>query len=71
MNKKSRLHIPRPSARPGEKPDFSYLNLSPAGSVDKPPIDSRTRDIENLSTELVRLINSGEILTAIDEAGIL
>jgi DNA repair photolyase len=29
MNKKSRLHIPRPSARPGDKPDFSYLDLSP------------------------------------------
>ena len=57
MNKKSRLHIPRPSARPGEKPDFSYLNLSPAGSVDKPPFDSRTRDIENLSIELVRVLD--------------
>ena len=57
MNKKSRLHIPRPSARPGEKPDFSYLNLSPAGSVDKPPFDSRTRDIDNLSVELVRVLD--------------
>ena len=57
MNKKSRLHIPRPSARPGEKPDFSYLNLSPAGNVDKPPFDSRTRDIENLSVELVRVLD--------------
>jgi len=57
MNKKSRLHIPRPSARPGEKPDFSYLNLSPAGSVDKPSIDARTRDIENLSLELVRVLD--------------
>ncbi len=57
MSKKSRLHIPRPSARPGEKPDFSYLNLTPAGSVDKPPIDARTRDIENLSLELVRVLD--------------
>ena len=32
--KKSRLHIPRPTARPGEKPDFSYLAVSDAGSVD-------------------------------------
>ncbi len=57
MNKKSRLNIPQPSARPGEKPDFSYLNLSPAGSVDKPSIDARTRDIENLSIELVRVLD--------------
>ena len=39
MAKKSRLHIPRPTARPGEEPDFSYLDLSPAGSVDKPALD--------------------------------
>lgn len=57
MNKKSRLHIPHPSARPGDKPDFGYLDLSPAGSVDKPPIDSRTRDIETLSSGLVRVLD--------------
>ena len=35
MANKSRLHIPKPTARPGDEPDFGYLNLSPAGSVDK------------------------------------
>ena len=57
MIQKSRLQIPRPTARPGEKPDFSYLDLSPAGSVDKPPIGSRTRDIEYLSNDLVRVLD--------------
>ena len=57
MANKSRLHIPRPSARPGDTPDFTYLNLSPAGSVDKPPIDARTREIEHLSNELVRVLD--------------
>ena len=57
MPNKSRLHIPRPSARPGETPDFSYLNLSPAGEIDRPPIDARTRDIEHLSFGLVRVLN--------------
>ncbi len=57
MANKSRLHIPRPTARPGEKPDFSYLNLSPAGSIDKPPVDARTRDMENLSHQLVRVLD--------------
>jgi 2-oxoisovalerate dehydrogenase E1 component alpha subunit len=56
-SKKSRLHIPRPTARPGEKPDFSYLDLAPAGEVDKPSIDSRTRDIEYLSSGLVRVLD--------------
>jgi len=57
MNRKSRLHIPHPTARPGDTPDFSYLNLSPAGSVDKPPIDARLRDIEQLSLHLVRVLD--------------
>ena len=57
MAKKSRLHIPRPSARPGDKPDFSYLNLAPAGGVDKPAIDARLRDIEHLSSGLVRVLD--------------
>ena len=57
MAKKSRLHIPRPSARPGDKPDFSYLNLSPAGSADKPAFDARTRDTEFLSSGLVRVLD--------------
>ncbi|MHC4229815.1 MAG: 3-methyl-2-oxobutanoate dehydrogenase (2-methylpropanoyl-transferring) subunit alpha, partial [Planctomycetota bacterium] len=52
MASKSKLHIPHPSARPGDKPDFSYLNLSPAGSAEKPPVDARTRDMEHLSLEL-------------------
>ncbi len=57
MIQKSRLQIPRPTARPGEEPDFSYLDLSPAGSVDRPPIGSRTRDIEYLSKGLVRVLD--------------
>jgi len=57
MVTKSRLHIPHPSARPGDKPDFSYLNLSPAGSVGKPSIDARPKDIENLSLDLVRVLD--------------
>jgi len=57
MTKKSRLHIPQPAARPGDEPDFSYLNLSPAGSIDKPSVGARTRDIEYLSSGLVRVLD--------------
>ena len=57
MAKKSRLHIPSPSARPGDKPDFSYLNLAPAGSADKPAVEARTREIEHLSYGLVRILD--------------
>ena len=57
MTRESRLHIPQPAARPGDEPDFSYLHLSPAGSVDKPAVDARTRDIEYLSHDLVRVLD--------------
>jgi len=57
MTEESRLHIPQPTARPGEKPDFSYLDLSPAGSVDKPPSDTRARDLEHLSSGLIRVLD--------------
>ena len=57
MITKSRLQIPRPNARPGEQPDFSYLDLSPAGSVDMPPHDARTRDIQHLSSGLIRVLD--------------
>ena len=55
--KKSRLHIPRPTARPGDTPDFSYLELSDAGTVERPSISARTRDTEYLSNGLVRVLD--------------
>jgi len=57
MTQKPYLHIPRPSARPGETPDFSYLNLSDAGAVDQPPIKEPAKNIEYLSHELVRVLD--------------
>jgi len=57
MSTKSRLHIPRPTARPGDKPDFSYLPLSGAGEIDKPPVDIPVREIEHLSLDLVRVLD--------------
>ncbi len=57
MSTKSRLHIPRPTARPGEKPDFRYLELSKAGEIDKPPVDVPVRDIDHLSLGLVRVLD--------------
>src|SRR5580692_1152261 len=57
MNKKSRLHLPSPPARPGQKPDFSYVHLSPAGAVPRPEVNARARDIESLAVELVRVLD--------------
>jgi 2-oxoisovalerate dehydrogenase E1 component alpha subunit len=57
MNKQSRLHLPRVPARPGEKPDFSYVDLSPAGAVPRPDVRARARDMMALSVELVRVLD--------------
>src|ERR1700759_100828 len=57
MNKQSRLHLPRAPARPGEVPDFSYVELSPAGAVMRPDVNARARDIESLSRDLVRVLD--------------
>jgi 2-oxoisovalerate dehydrogenase E1 component alpha subunit len=57
MTPKSRLHIPHPSARPGEAPDFSYLSLSEAGAVARPDGDSPASKIEYLAHELVRVLD--------------
>jgi 2-oxoisovalerate dehydrogenase E1 component alpha subunit len=57
MKKQSRLHLPRVPARPGEKPDFSYVDISPAGSVPRPEINARARDMMALSVDMVRVLN--------------
>ena len=57
MTPKSRLHIPHPSARPGDAPDFSYLLLSEAGAVARPASDSAASTIENLASGLVRVLD--------------
>lgn len=57
MNRTSRLHLPSAPARPGEAPDFSYLELSPAGAVRRPDVNARARDIGTLAVELVRVLD--------------
>ena len=57
MSKQSRLHLPRVPARPGEAPDFSYVQLSPAGAVPRPEINARARDMLSLSIDLVRVLD--------------
>src|SRR5215467_4562639 len=57
MAPRSRLHVPSPPARPGQEPDFSYLQLSPAGAVSRPDVTAAARDIENLPLELVRVLD--------------
>lgn len=57
MPRPSRLHVPRVPARPGEAPDFSYVRLSAAGAVARPDVIATPADIENLSVELIRVLD--------------
>ncbi len=54
---RSRLHVPRPPARPGEKPDFSYVGVSPAGAAARPDPNASLTDTEFLSREMVRVLD--------------
>jgi 2-oxoisovalerate dehydrogenase E1 component alpha subunit len=56
MKAPSRLHVPAVPARPGETPDFSYVRLSPAGSVSRPPVDVPVRDTVSLAEDLIRVL---------------
>ncbi|KVO46018.1 2-oxoisovalerate dehydrogenase [Burkholderia ubonensis] len=52
-----RLHVPEPTGRPGCQTDFSYLHLSPAGAVRRPPIDVAAADTADLARGLVRVLD--------------
>ena len=52
-----RLHVPEPSGRPGCTTDFSYLHVSPAGAVRKPPVDTSHFDTNDLAYSLVRVLD--------------
>lgn len=52
-----RLHVPEPTGRPGCHTDFSYLRLSDAGSVPKPPIDVAPIDTAPLAHQLIRVLD--------------
>jgi len=52
------LHVPAPPARPGDKPDFSYVALSPAGAVPRPdPTDPVKNIPPSLALDLVRVLD--------------
>lgn len=52
-----RLHVPEPSARPGQETDFAYLRLSRAGEVRMPPVDVAPVDTGEFASALVRVLD--------------
>ncbi|TFW34901.1 3-methyl-2-oxobutanoate dehydrogenase (2-methylpropanoyl-transferring) subunit alpha [Massilia horti] len=51
------LHVPEPTGRPGCKTDFSYLQLSPAGAVRRPPVDVPSPETMDLASSLIRVLD--------------
>lgn len=52
-----RLHVPEPTGRPGCATDFSYLMVSAAGEVRKPPIDTTASATRDLTEGLIRVLD--------------
>ena len=52
-----RLHVPEPSGRPGATTDFSYLRLSRAGEVRRPPVDLSASAASDMAYSLVRVLD--------------
>ncbi|MGH8805179.1 MAG: thiamine pyrophosphate-dependent enzyme, partial [Polaromonas sp.] len=57
QNQPLRLHVPEPTGRPGHETDFSYLHLSRAGEVRRPPVNALPADTGDLAYTLVRVLD--------------
>jgi 2-oxoisovalerate dehydrogenase E1 component alpha subunit len=52
-----RLNVPEPTGRPGRATDFSYLRVSEAGAVRRPPLDVLPADTADLANGLIRVLD--------------
>jgi 2-oxoisovalerate dehydrogenase E1 component alpha subunit len=51
------LHVPEPTARPGQPPDFSWVKLPAAGSVTRPDIGAEPAAIREHAFALIRVLD--------------
>ncbi len=51
------LHVPEPEFRPGDKADFSNVQIPKAGSVERPEIDVSAEDIHDLAYSIIRVMD--------------
>jgi len=52
-----RLHVPEPTGRPGHDTNFSYLAVSDAGAVRRPPVDVPAAQTSDLAFTLIRVLD--------------
>jgi len=53
----NRLHIPSPRSRPGDAPDFSGVDISAAGIVERPAVDEKESALRELPYQLIRTLD--------------
>ena len=51
------LHIPEPKFRPGDQPDFGDLSIPAAGSVPRPDIGVRAKELGAYTDALIRVLD--------------
>ncbi len=51
------LHVPEPKSRPGDEPDFSHLQIPPAGSLARPPSDAPEDQLRTYPYSLIRVLD--------------
>ncbi len=57
MSPRPSFEVPHPCARPGERPDFSYLSLSPAGALPRPAPGVDFKETMPLTEGLIRVLD--------------
>jgi 2-oxoisovalerate dehydrogenase E1 component alpha subunit len=51
------MHVPEPAARPGDAPDFSRLQIPPAGQLPRPAVDAPESGLRGLPYQLIRVLD--------------
>jgi len=51
------LHVPEPSCRPGDTPDFSETDIPKAGEARRPEVDCDPADIRDLAFSFIRVLS--------------
>ena len=51
------LHVPEPASRPGDKPDFSFIEMPSAGSTRRPEVDCAADSMRDLAFDLIRVLD--------------
>lgn len=52
-----RLTVPEPAVRPGGQPDFSHVEIPPAGAVRRPAVDEDPEAMRELAFTIIRVLN--------------